>query len=566
MNKINHKPLKIREVHQASYAGLVETGTTPAMARLFAARGIGPDILSPSIGILPAKDSLEGCLEAGRLLADAVIAGKHICCINDFDVDGCLSGTLVVRALRTLGAKCDYIVPSRKLHGYGISIPLVHIAKDRGVEVIVTVDNGTVGFAGILEARRLNICTIITDHHMPSDDGKLPVADCIVNPCLIGNKFPVKSLAGVGVAFYVIAALREELKARNYPKTFNLSQMLELVAIATVGDMVPLFSENRALVNMGIEQIRSGKSCVGVRALLNIIGKNPLAVNAETLSFQTCPRINSAGRLHTADIGVELMLTDDMGTALGYAKQLDDINNERKSIQLEMTERAQEIVDGIDVEGRCSLVVFDEFFEEGVVGLVSSKLKEKYDLPSAAFAIGQNGKLKGSFRSIDGVHVRDAVILVQQRCPELNLVGGGHSHACGFGGFEVHQLDKFTREFDKAVREIALDGAFSPFMECDGALQAHEITFDFIEKIKAENWGQRFPTPLFEGRFKVLSQRILKDAHTKLELQLGMQTFQAILFNHNEPLPEHIHALYKLDINEYRGVSSIQLMIEAINA
>jgi len=564
MNKLNKKPLKQRTVDQASYVGLLETGIHPVMARLYASRSIKAETLLPDIGDLPAKDTLEGCIDAGKMLADAVMSKKHITILGDFDSDGATSVAIFVRALRSLEAKVDYLIPCRTKDGYGISVALARRAKERGSEVIVTVDNGVSGFAGILEAKKLGMTTIIIDHHLASPDGKLPEADCIVNPNIIGSKFKTRCLAGVGVAFYVLGALREELKARNFPRTFNMSQLIELVSIGTVGDMMFLCETNRALVNLGIDRMREGKSLAGTKALLSITAKNPLKTNAETIGFTLAPRINAAGRLETADIAIEMLITDDIGKALSIAKTLDNINAERKAIQSEMNELAIESIENLDVSGKYSLVVFDENNNEGVIGLTASALKEKYSLPSGAFAIAHDGRLKGSFRSIDGVHVRDAIDLVSKRCPELDLRGGGHAMASGYSLARTG-FDKFQKEFDRAVRDIAIEGAFNPCLMTDGELKHGEITFDLITAIKAENWGQGFPVPLFEGTFRVVSQRILKNAHTKLRLQKGLEEFEAILFNHNEPLPETISALYKIDVNEYQGVSTVQLMIEAIN-
>ena len=327
---------------------------------------------------------------------------------------------------------------------------------------------------------------------------------------------------------------------------------------------MPLDETNRAIVNLGINRMRAGQSIAGIKALLSVTGKNPIKTNAETIGFTLAPRINAAGRLDTANIGIEMMITDDIGSALAIASQLDTINKERRAIQTEMTDIALEIVDNIDVTDRCSLVVFDESFHEGVVGLVASQLKEKYSLPSCALSIAEDGNIKGSLRSIEGVHIRDACDLVGKRSPGLLISMGGHAMAAGIK-IRTNGLDEFTKLFEQAVRDIALDGAFNPYILTDGELGHGEISYELVNAINAENWGQTFPTPIFEGTFRVLKQKILKDAHTKLTLQKGMEQFEAILFNHNEPLPETINALYKISINEYQGVSTVQLMIEAIN-
>lgn len=564
MNKLNKKPIQQRKVDEASYAGLVETGVHPVMARLYASRNIQSDNLLPDIGLLPAKGTMEGCLEAGQMLADAVMANKSIAICLDYDSDGCGAGAIMIRALRTLGAKVSYIMPNR-IKGYGLSVDLARRAKDMGAELLVTVDNGVAAFDGVMEAKKLGLSVLVTDHHLQSVDGKLPNADIIVNPNVNFSKFATRELCGAGVAFYVLGALREELKFRGFPKTFNLAHMLDIVSLSTVGDMVPLKEVNRSIVNMGINRMRAGQSVAGIKALLSVTGRNPVKTNAETLGFIFCPRINCSGRLQTADLSVELLITDDIGKALTMASQLDAINNERRAIQAEMTDDALEIINSMDVSGRSSLIVFSESFNEGCVGLVAGALKEKYNLPSGALAIAEDGKLKGSFRSIDGIHIRDAVDLVAKRAPHLAIRYGGHSHAMGLSSLDINKLDEFTKLLDQAVLDLASPEAFNPSLMTDGELKHGEITFDLITAINAENWGQGFPVPLFEGTFRVVSQRILKEAHTKLKLQQGLEEFDAILFNHNEPLPETISAIYKLSINEYQGVSTVQLMIEAIN-
>lgn len=564
MKKINTKAIKQRTVNPVDYASLVETGVHPVMARLYASRNVQADSLLPDIGILPAKGTLEGCLEAGKMLADAVMGNKNIVCCLDYDSDGCGAGAIMIRALRALGANVGYIMPNRT-KGYGLSVDLARRAKEMGCEVLVTVDNGISAFDGVLEAKKLGLSILVSDHHLSSADGRLPDADVIVNPNVIGSKFKTRALCGAGVAFYVLGALREELKFRGFPKTFNMAQMLDIVSLSTVGDLVPLDCYNRAIVNMGINRMRAGQSVAGIKALLSVTGKNPSKTNAETLGYNLVPRINSSGRLQTANISVELLITDDIGDALMMASQLDAINKERRAVQSEMTDEAMEIINNIDITGRSSLIVFSESFNEGCVGLVASALKEKYSLPSGALAIGEDGSLKGSFRSIEGVHVRDAVALVSDRAPHLGIRGGGHAMASGMSGVPVHALDEFTRLFDQAVRDLATPEAFNPYILTDGELGHGEISYDLVNAINAENWGQTFPTPLFEGTFRVLKQKILKDAHTKLTLQKGMEQFEAILFNHNEPLPETINVLYKISINEYQGVSTVQLMIEAVN-
>ena len=564
MNKLNTKAIKRRDINQADYEGLVNTGTHPVMARLYASRNIQSDSLLPDIGSLPAKNTLEGCIEAGKMLAEAVISNKMCIIIGDFDADGVTSTSICMRALRALGARVGYIIPDRAKEGYGINPSLARRAKEMGAEILITVDNGVSGFAGVVEAKKLGLTVLITDHHLASSDGKLPAADIIVNPNIQGSKFQTRALAGVGVAFYVLGALREELKARKFELTFNMSQLLDIVAIGTVADMVPMDFCNRALVNMGINRMRAGQGVVGTKALLSVIGRNPIKTNSETIGYYLASRINAAGRLETANIGIEMMITDDIGKALQIASQLDSINKERRNIQSEATDIALDMIDNLDISERKSLVVFDPTFHEGIVGLISSKMKEKYNLPSAAFTLAEDGNIKGSLRSIEGVHIRDVLDLVSKRCPGLLLAFGGHQAAAG-GRLRSDGLDEFTKLFEQAVADLASPEAFNPYILTDGELGSGEITFDLVNAINAENWGQTFPTPLFEGTFRVVRQKIVGNAHTKMSLQKGNEQFEAILFGHDEPLPETIHALYKIGINEYQGASTVQLMIESIS-
>lgn len=564
MNKLNTKEIRRRVVNQDHYQGLIAIGTHHVLARLYASRGITAESLLPDIGLLPPKDSLEGCIEAGKMLADAVMANKKCVILGDFDCDGVTSTSIFMRALRALGANVSYIIPDRQKDGYGLGPNLARRAKEMGADVLITVDNGVSAFAGVIEAKKLGMDVIITDHHLASSDGKLPNADIIVNPNIQGSKFKTRALAGVGVAFYVLGALREELKARKFELTFNMSQLLDIVALGTVSDMVPMDEINRAIVNMGINRMRAGQGVVGTKALLSVTGRNPIKTNSETISFVLGPRINSAGRLQTANIGIEMMITDDIGEALMIASQLDGINKERRNIQSDMTDIALTMVDNMETTNRCSLVAFDESFNEGVVGLVASKMKDKYNLPSCALSVADDGNIKGSLRSIEGVHIRDVIDLVSKRSPGLIISFGGHPVAAGVK-FRSDGLDEFTQSFETAVRDLAAPDAFNPYVLTDGELKGSDISFDLVNAINAENWGQGFPTPIFEGHFKVVRQKIVGNAHTKMTLKSGDNQYEAILFGHDEPMPESIHALYKIGINEYQGASTLQLMIESIN-
>lgn len=558
---MNTPAIQTREFDREIASRFLQSGESPVMARLYAARGIAPEDAILDSSKLPAKETLEGASEAAQLLAEAIQGGKRIIILGDYDADGATSTALMLRALRQAGADVGSLVPDRVLHGYGISPLLARMAKDMGAEVIVTVDNGISAHAGIAEAKALKISTCITDHHLQADT--LPNADCIVNPNMRSSKFATRNLAGVGVAFYVLGMLREELKRRNHSRLFNLASMIDLVAVGTVGDLVRLDAPNRTLVKLGIDKIRRLQGLPGLKALLSVTGRNPAATNGETLGFVIAPRINAAGRLQTADIGIRMLATDDLGESLLLAKQLDDINHERRAIQAEMTDIALDMVEGLDLSGRRSAVVFDETFHEGVVGLVASHLKERFGLPSAAFARGEDGHYKGSFRSINGVHVRDVLELVSKRADGVLLNFGGHAMAAG-GRVARGRMDEFTRLFDAAVVELAQPGAFDPVTYTDGTLTSSEISYELAKRIGEENWGQGFPPPLFQGGFKVVDQRVVGNGHLKLTLDDGWRRHNAIFFGQGQPINEQVNLLYRLGINEYNGASTVQLMVEGV--
>lgn len=561
MNTNKPTTIKSRQVDTTVANQFIQAGVDPVIARLYAARGLHPEDTALDASGLPPKETLEGCTDAAAMLADAVQSKKKIVIIGDYDADGATSTALMLRALRACGADVDFIVPDRILHGYSISPLLSRMAVDRGAQLIVTVDNGISAHAGIAEAKKLGLQTIITDHHLQADT--LPAADCIVNPNMRSSRFASRNLAGVGVAFYVLGALRDELKRRGHAQVFNLSSMIDLVAVGTVGDLVQLDRVNRTLVKIGLDKIRNLRGLPGIQALLSITGRNPAATNAETAGFVLAPRINAAGRLATADIGICMLATDDIGEALLLASQLDDINHERRALQTDMTDTALAIMDGLDLAGRKSVVVYDESFHEGVVGLVASHLKEAFNIPSAAFAKAEDGSYKGSFRSIAGVHVRDALDLVSKRSSGILLTFGGHAMAAG-ARIAADGMDRFVSLFDTAVQELASADAFDPVIYTDGELASSEMHFGLAERILAENWGQGFPAPLFQGNFRVFNQRIVGTGHLKLSLHDGVAMHDAIFFKQAENIADQAQLLYRLDINEYRGASKLQLVVDRV--
>lgn len=559
--KINKKPV-IQRTYDSGIADAIQSaGIHPVLARIYASRGLTASDISPGINTLPPKESLEGCMEAGAMIAEAIVGGRKIICVGDYDADGAGSTACMMRGIGSLGGDIDFIIPDRVKDGYGISPAISQRVKNRGGELIVTVDNGIAAHAGIAEAKRLGMDVIVTDHHLQAES--LPNADCIVNPNVRGSKFASRALAGVGVAFYVLGALREQLRARQWHKDFHLASLLDIVAMSTVGDLVPLDQCNRTLVNMGLDRIRARKGTPGIQALLSVSGKNPMTVNSETAGFALAPRINAAGRLETADIGIRLLTTDNLAEAIKIAYTLDNINSERKQLQMDMTDAALSMIEDIDVDGRKSLVVFDKSFHEGIVGLVASKLKEAYHRPSGAFAVADDGNLKGSFRSIPGVHIRDAIVLVSQLEPGLVLKQGGHAMAAG-AMIKAGGLKRFAKLFESAVEQLAGPDAFNPSLEADGEIGIHDMTMDLAEQIRSQNWGQAFAAPTFTGHFNVRGQRPVGTGHLKLNLEQGGSMVEAIFFGRDTPVDDEIEALFRLDVNEYNGAKRVQLIVEGV--
>ena len=559
--KVNGKPTRQRKIDPSLASAFTQQGIHPVLARVYAGRGIQPGVVAPDISMLPDKSSLQNCMEAGAMLAESITSGQRIIIVGDYDADGATSTACMLRGIRGFGGDVDFVVPDRRKHGYGLGTEIARMAKEKGGELVCTVDNGVSAHAGVAEAKRLGMTVVLSDHHLQGDT--LPKADCLVNPNLNDSTFASRALAGVGVAFYVLGALREEMRKRNSQNDFALGSLLDLVAVGTVGDLVPMDTCNRALVRMGMERIRARRASTGIQALLSVAGKNPATANSETAGFALAPRINAAGRLETADIGIRMLATDNMGEALRLAHDLDMINRERKTLQMDMTETALDIIDSMQTDGRNALVVFDGSFHEGVVGLVASRLKERFHRPSAAFAKAEDGTLKGSFRSIPGVHVRDVLDLVSKRAPGLVLKMGGHAMAAG-ASIDAGGFDKFSSLFDRAVCDLASDDAFSPELETDGVLAPTEMTYELAEAIARENWGQGFPAPLFEGRFRVLSQRPIGTGHLKLQLDVGAGKMDAVFFGREEPVGEVIEATYRLDLNEYNGERRLQIMIDGV--
>ena len=537
------------------------------LARLYAARGIAHAAdLDTALSALLDPSLLKGAAEAATLLADAIAAKRRLLIVADYDCDGATACAVGVRALSAFGAEVSYLVPNRFDYGYGLTPEVVRLAAASGKfgkpDIIITVDNGIASVDGVAEAKQLGIGTLITDHHLPGDE--LPAANVIVNPNQPGCGFPSKSIAGVGVMFYVMLALRAELRKRgafNASPEPNLAALLDLVALGTVADVVKLDRNNRILVAQGLARIRQGKLQPGLRALFRVAGRESERASTFDLGFALGPRLNAAGRLADMSLGIECLVTDDLGQALNIAQQLDQLNRERRSIETDMQDQALAFLDTIDATDRASLLLYDPAWHQGVVGILASRVKDKLHRPVIAFARGSAGELKGSGRSIAGLHLRDALDLVSKRAPGLLLRFGGHAAAAGLT-LREENLGRFEALFEQAVQGLVSPADLTRTIETDGPLEAGWMSLESARLLEREIWGQGFPAPLFSDEFDVDKQRILKDRHLKLTLRKGAARFEAIQFNFAGSVPATVHAAYRLAVNEFNGISSVQLVLE----
>jgi single-stranded-DNA-specific exonuclease len=555
--------IAIRPVPQRARLMLEQSGVHPLLARLYAARGVqGNDELNTQLKSLLPPQQLKGIDTAATLLADAIAAQQKILIVADYDCDGATACAVGLRAMRAMGGIADYLVPNRFETGYGLSPEVARLAVLRQPDLLVTVDNGIASVAGVAEAKRLGMTVIVTDHHLPGDE--LPAADAIVNPNQPGCHFPSKSIAGVGVMFYVMLALRAELRKRGAFKhraAPNLAELLDLVALGTVADVVSLDRNNRILVAQGLQRIRQRKLQPGIAALLQIAAREPTRASTFDLGFAVGPRLNAAGRLADMSLGIECLTTDDMGRALNIAQELDAINHARRAIESDMQEAAAIQLEGIDAGQRASLTLFDPAWHQGVVGILAGRVKEKLHRPTFVFARGENGELKASGRSIPGLHLRDALDLVSKRHPGLLKRFGGHAAAAGLTLME-EDLPSFENTFEEIARALLAPAALTRTLETDGTLEAGYYSLTPARLLQDAVWGQGFPAPLFSDEFQVVQQRLLKDKHLKLTLKKGNVRLDAIRFNHPEGAPERIHAAFRLDINEWQGEAKVQLVLE----
>ena len=556
-----------REFDLEAARRLHEEGYLPPVARALSARGIrdASELAQDWKSMLPPA-MLEGTREAAERLALARERGERVTVVADYDCDGATACAVAIRGLGMMGVKADYFVPHRVHHGYGLSCAVVDLlaARTPRPDVLLTVDNGVSSAEAVRHAAELGIDVIVTDHHLPG--AELPPAVCIVNPNLADSAFPSKALAGVGVMYYVLLALRTLLRERGvYTQQTQprLDALVDLVALGTVADVVKLDKNNRILVAQGLNRIRLGRTHAGISALFAVAGKKPEAAGVRDFGFALGPRINAAGRLDTMENGIECLLADDPVVALDYARSLNDFNAARQELETEMQQAAETALSCCNVDSLATLTLYDGRFNEGVVGLVASRLKEKVNRPTIVFAPTDDGALKGSGRSIAGVHLRDALDLVSKALPGAVLRFGGHAMAAGLTLRSEDDLPAFRDAFEKAVRSMVDASVFERVIYTDGGLAPDEITERLVQAIDSQIWGQGFDAPVFANEFRVVRQSLVKDAHTKLILELGGQRFDAIFFRHTETLPGMVRLAYRPNINEFMGRRSVQLVIEA---
>ena len=579
---------------------LVEQGVHPVLAAIYASRGVrSRDELERELGALLPLDQLLHADDAAVLLADAIRDGKRLLIVADYDCDGATACAVGMRALGWFGANVGYLVPDRFKLGYGLTPELSRLAAESKAgkpDLLITVDNGIASVEGVAEANRLGMRVLVTDHHLPGDT--LPAAAAIVNPNQPGCRFPSKSIAGVGVMFYVMLALRAELRKRGWfaaqPSNIvanaaapappappphggegrfvtaseidrrpepNLAELLDLVALGTVADVVRLDANNRILVKQGIKRIRAGRMQPGLKALFSAAGRDPSRASGFDLGFMLGPRLNAAGRLADMSLGVECLVTDDAGRALNIARELDALNRERRGIEGDMQAQAETLLRDFVAADNASVCVYNPAWHQGVIGILASRVKDKLHRPTIAFARGENGELKGSGRSIGALHLRDALDLVSKREPGMLIRFGGHAAAAGLTLLEA-DYTRFTENFEAVVREMLGPAQLTRTIETDGTLATGDFSLALAQQLDQEVWGQGFPQPLFCDEFKVVSQRVVGEKHLKLKLARGGKSIEGIRFNAAEPCPAQVRAAYRLSINDFNGVRSVQVIVE----
>jgi single-stranded-DNA-specific exonuclease len=560
-----------REIPPRAAWALEQAGVHPLLARLYAARGVlGKDELDDGLARLLPPGGMKGLQEAAVLLADSIAAGKKLCIVADYDCDGATACAVALRGLRLLGAQhLDYLVPDRVVDGYGLTPPIAQRVKERGADLLVTVDNGIASVAGVAAANALGLQVLVTDHHLPGP--QLPDAAVIVNPNQPGCGFGSKAIAGVGVMFYVLLALRSELRLRgrfDQHSQPRLDSLLPLVALGTVADVVKLDANNRRLVAQGLKRMRTGALPCGLASLFTAAARKPHAATTFDLGFALGPRINAAGRLADMTLGIECLLTEDAARADELARTLDAINRERRDIESGMRDQAMQIVESLldpSEQPPAAICVFDPDFHEGVVGIVASRIKDRQHRPTFVFAAsrapGKEHELKGSGRSIAGFHLRDALDLMAKRHPEVLLRFGGHAMAAGCTIAEEH-LDLFEQALCQIAQEWLDAPTLMRSLDTDGPLAAEYRRPDLVDTLHHEVWGQGFAPPVFSEEVDIISQRLVGEKHLQIKLRHQGQTVDGIWFGHTDPLPPRVKLAFRLDADEWQGVRRVRFLVE----
>lgn len=575
------KRIRRREITEHTQADLGDQ-LPELLQRVYRARGVTQEQeLQHQLALLQ-RPNFKGLPEAVALLADAVVAQANVLIVGDFDADGATSCALAVLALRAMGLQSvDFLVPNRFEFGYGLTPEIVAVAAAQQPDMIVTVDNGISSIEGVRAARELGIAVVVTDHHLPGNE--LPEADAIVNANQPGCPFSSKNLAGVGVIFYVMNALRAELRQMGWfeesgiPEP-NMASFLDLVALGTVADVVPLDHNNRILVAQGLQRMRAGIARPGIMALLEVAGRSPEKLVASDLGFTVGPRLNAAGRMDDMSLGIQCLLCDSPPLAREMAVALDELNRDRKAIESGMQQEALKMLQKILMDNSddlpWGLCLYDETWHQGVIGILASRIKDRYHRPVIVFADAGDGLIKGSARSVPGLHIRDALDAVAARHPHLLQKFGGHAMAAGMS-LEHKNFGAFAQAFDEEVRRQLSDEDLTALLVSDGELSAQDFTIAIASQLReAGPWGQHFPEPLFDGEFYLIQQRLVGEKHLKMVLSMdaaGKQLIDAIAFNVDlqvwpNPATTRARLVYRLDVNEFRGKQSVQLMVEYLEA
>ncbi|WP_165008208.1 single-stranded-DNA-specific exonuclease RecJ [Neisseria yangbaofengii] len=557
--------IQTRSFNQSVCDTLINAGADPLIARLCAARDVQtPQELEDKLtGLLPYQ-SLNQCEAAAVRLADAIARQEKILIVADYDVDGATACAVGIKGLSAMGAAVDFLVPNRFEHGYGLTPELAEIAAEKGTNLLLTVDNGIASLAGVARAQALGLDVVVTDHHLPAEQ----VPDCIiVNPNQRGCGFESKSLAGVGVIFYVLMALRAELRRRQYfsdgLQEPNLAELLDLVALGTVADVVALDHNNRILVSQGLKRMRQGKMRPGIRALFEVARRDWRKAQPFDMGFALGPRINAAGRLDDMALGIACLLADNDRQAKELAAQLNNLNIERREIEQSMLQDALDSFPETLPGRQATLVAYREDYHQGVIGIVASRLKDRFYRPTIVFAPADNGEVRGSGRSIPNLHLRDALDLVSKRHPDLILKFGGHAMAAGLSILE-HKIPAFQTAFEQAVRDMVSEDDLSQTFITDGSLPAVEITLERAQSLARHVWGQGFAPPSFTDEFHVVRQQWMgaEGKHKKVWLQKDGFEFEAMFWRCSEEIPEHIRTVYRPVANEWRNNVELQLYID----